>query len=231
MQSRKERATKAISNALQNIATSIADKLFLPMEVDYKNYFSKPIKALILVFFVYSIVIALPPVVEIVSENNFPLPLMSSILSEPDYWATWLPFINFVLEILFFLMIGGSVFSEWIASNSKKIFEDYQAAVEDAKEEDVSRIKAKLSKELKSYYLLVEGVNIRNFFPKLFALYRASNRIVNMIVKDVPRVNASFLSSKIAMSFPGGYYGLFAFVVFGALVQVKIGHFYLAGID
>ena len=216
-----------MDNKSQNIIASIADKLFLPVDVDYKNYFATPLRILVLVYFLYSCAIALPPVIEIVKAGSYQLPLISLVLNDPDFWQVWLPYVNFILEILFFLMIGGSVFSEWVVAHSKKIIDKYGKAVESARKNDIVDVKDELTQRIKEYYSLLEGINITNSLPRLYALYKTSRSVIGVLMSDVAKVNAKFLSTKLAVSFPGGFYGLFAFVLFALLVQVKIAQFYL----
>lgn len=216
-----------MSNKLRNVVASMADNLFLPVNVEYKNYFAIPLRILVLVYLLYSGIIALPPVIELIKANAYQLPLIGFVLENPEFWEIWLPYINFVLEILFFLMIGGSVFSEWVAAHSKNIMDKYETAVDIARQQYLECTKDELATKIEKYYSLLEGINIRNVFPRIYNLYNESRSIINILVHDVARVNARFLGAKLAVSFPGGFYGLFAFILFAMLVQVKVGQFYL----
>lgn len=217
-----------MSNKLQNIVTAIADKLFLPVDVEYKNYFSLPLKAIVLSYFAYCGVIALPPIIDIVVyEKPNALPFIDLVIADPEYWKEWLPYWNFVLEIIFFIMIGGSVFSEWAAANSKKAFERYALAVEKARKRDLENVKDELVTKLKDYYALLEGINAKNFLQRIHSLFKSSRDIIHILGNDATKVNAKFVASKMTVSFPGGYYGLFAFFLFAALIQIKIAQMYL----
>ncbi len=216
-----------MSTQLKKIVISIADSLFLPVDTKYKDILMKPLRVLVLLFFAYSLIVAMPPVIEIVKEGSFYLPFFSHILENPLFWEKWLPYINFVIEIVFFLMIGGSVFSEWVASQSKETFKKFELAVEKAKEKEILDTKDELVEKIEDYYSLFEGITLKNIIPRIWTLYRTSNRIIALLVNDVAKVNAKFLGTKLAVSFPGGAYGLFAFLLFVLLVQLKIGAFYL----
>ena len=217
-----------MNTKLQNIVISISDKLFLPVDVQYKNYFSLPLKILILLYLVYCCVIALPPIIECVTKNDsYDLPFISKVIAEQEYWKMWLPYWNFLLEIIFFVMIGGSVFSEWAAANSKSVFERLSVAVEESRKKDMDEAKEGIETKIKEYNNIFGDITIKNVAPKVLKLYRLSRDIIYILTHDVPKVNAAFLASKIGVSFPGGYYGLFAFAVFAALVHVKIAQMYL----
>lgn len=211
----------------KDFVAAIADRLFLPVEIEYRDYFTRPLRIFVLLFFLYSLIIALPPIIHIVKENSIFLPFINGVMENPSFWGKWIPYINFALEVVFFLMIGGSAFSEWVAANSEATFKDYEEAVEKAKEREVLEKKDELVSEIKSYYALIEGINLINLIPRFISIFNTSKRVSNMLVKDVAKVNARFLATKIAVSFPGGIYGLFAFVLFGALIQIKVAKFYL----
>jgi|GEM_PF-7002013 len=216
-----------MDTTIGNLVTTIADRLFLPVNVEYSDFFTKPLRYLILVFFLYSIIIAFPPVVETIKFRSTPLPLISSIVEDPVFWKKWLPFINFLVEIVFFLMIGGSVFSEWVVTQSKTAIQRYETAMDIARKKAVVDKKDELAKELKSYYDLIDGICLSNFLKKLWLLYRGANRVTKILSEDVAKVNTRFLIAKITVSFPGGTYGLFAFILFAILVQIKVGQLYL----
>lgn len=216
-----------MSNKLDNIVSSIADRIFLPVDVEYKDYFTIPLRVLVILFFLYSLIIALPPVIELVKENSFPLPFIDSVYGDPVFWKRWLPFVNLLLEVIFFLMIGGSVFSEWVAAHSKKVIEQYESAVEEARTLEITEAKDMLVEKIVNYNMLLKGITIKNVIPRTFKIYNLSREVIRLLVNDVARVNTRFLSTKLAVSFPGGAYGVFAFFVFAALIQVKIAQFYL----
>jgi len=155
---------------------------------------------------------------------------MNEILTYNDYWTKWLPYYNLVLEIVFFLMIGGSVFSEWISIHSKTIIEKYENSVEEAKTKEITLIKDDLTLRIKQYNSLFKDISIKNFIHKMYEIHKESKIIINILVNDVGKTNANFLGSKLAVSFPGGLYGLFAFFIFGLLIQFKIGQLYLSSI-
>jgi hypothetical protein len=216
-----------MSQKLENIVSSLADKIFLPVDVEYKNYFSVPLKALVILFFIYSSIIALPPIIDLVKDNAFPLPFIDSVYSNPAFWKRWLPFLDFFIEAIFFLMIGGSIFSEWVVAHSKAIIDKYEIAVEAAKTQELAEAKEVLVKSIMNYNMLLKGITIQNLIPRVFEIYKASREVIDLLVNDAARVNARFLATKLAVSFPGGAYGVCAFVLFAALIQVKVAQFYV----
>jgi hypothetical protein len=61
---------------IKSVVASIADFLFLPVHIEYRDYFTKPLRAVVLLFFIYFLIIAMPPVIEFVKEGSFFLPFM-----------------------------------------------------------------------------------------------------------------------------------------------------------
>lgn len=211
----------------RDIAAAIANSLFLPVQANYKDYFTIPLRIIVILFFVYSCGIAAPPIIDLVISHNLYLPLVSEALDAPIASRIWLAYFGFILEVLFFLMIGGSVFSEWIAAHSKKAITKFETAIEAARHSELKTTRDELTEEIRSYNELLEGINFSNFIPRLFSMYKTSNQILSLVVQDVPKVNARFLATKLAVAFPGGAYGVLAFILFGGLIQIKVALLYL----
>lgn len=218
-----------MSNIVENIVKGISEYLFLPVNADYKKYFSKPLKVIVIIYFFYVVTISFPCFVQWEKTAKIYLPLISKVINNPGFWSVWLPYANFLLEIIFFLMIGGSVFGEWMASYSKDVIHQYGSAVEKARQNDLVFSKNELASKIREYHNLLQGINFKNVIQRIWQIYWKSRKILNTLLKDVPRVNARFIGAKLAVSFPGGTYGLFAFIIFGILIQMKVAQFYLPG--
>ncbi len=218
-----------MSNIVENVVKGISEYLFLPVNADYKKCFSKPLKVIVLIYFLYVVVISFPSFVQWEKATNIYLPLISEVINNPGFWGVWLPYANFLLEIVFFLMIGGSVFGEWMASYSKDAIHQYGGAVEKARKKDLVLSENDLALKIRDFSSLLEGIDFKNAIQRIWQIYWKSRKILNTLLKDVPRVNARFIGAKLAVSFPGGTYGLFAFIIFGILIQTKVAQFYLPG--
>ncbi len=214
---------------VENIVKGISEYLFLPVNADYKKYFSKPLKVTVIFYFLYVVAISCPSFVQWEKASGIYLPLVSEVINSPGFWSVWLPYASFLLEIVFFLMIGGSVFGEWMASYSKDAIHQYGDAVEKSRRKDLSFSKNELELKIREYSNLLEGISFKNAVQRIWQIYWKSRKILNTLLKDVPSVNARFIGAKLAVSFPGGTYGLFAFIIFGILIQTKVAQFYLPG--
>lgn len=160
-----------MSKKLENFVSSIANRFFLPVDIEYKDYFSTPLRIIVITFFLYSLIIAIPPIVDFVKIEKLRLPFIYSVYRDPVFWKRWLPFTNLLLEVLFFLMIGGSVFSEWVAIHSQKVIDEYQSAVEKSKNLEMTEAKEILIEKVNKYNLLLKGITIKNIIPRIYAIY------------------------------------------------------------
>lgn len=216
-----------MNNIVENIVKGVSEYLFLPVNADYKKYFSKFLKIIVIIYFLYVVAISFPSFVQWEKTADIYLPLISEVINNPEFWSVWLPYADFLLEIVFFLMIGGSIFGEWMASYSKDVIHQYGDAVEKARKEDLVFSRNDLALKIKEYNNLLEGISFKNAIQRIWQIYWKSREIINTLLKDIPRVNARFIGAKLAVSFPGGTYGLFAFIIFGILIQTKVAQFYL----
>jgi len=213
-------------NTLQRVARDFAGWLFLPVDVDYQKAFKLPLQLLIIVFIVVVCILATPPVVDYLLAANWDIFPLNSIRSNPKAWGRWLPFVSIVLEFSLALLVGGSVFGEWLASNSKDAIANLQNSAEAARRHDMVDANDNLEVMIREYRTLFADITVRNFLPRMWHLYLLSRRILRFLTRDIPKVNAHFLVTKLGVAFPGGFYGVMAFSVFGLLSLVKVSGLY-----
>jgi len=209
----------------ERLARAVAGRLFLPVEADYNRVLGVPLRVLVLLALFGIVALSAPPVVERVwDEDIWPF---DSIRASHAVWESWLPFAVTGLEILLALLIGGSVFGEWAAAHSKSALDRLQASVDASRKEDIVDAEDELEGRLRRYRMLLEGITWRNIVVRLWELFFLSRDILAFVVREVPRTNARFVTAKIGVAFPGGFFGLFAFMTFGVLSIAKVLDLYL----
>lgn len=114
----------------ERVARAIAGRLFFAVEPDYTRVFGLPLRILVVVVLLGIIAMSAPPVIDRVCPSE--LWPFGSIRGDHQSWEVWLPFATTALEILVALLIGGSVFGEWAAAQSKKTLEGLQRSVDAA---------------------------------------------------------------------------------------------------
>ncbi len=53
-----------MSNIVENVVKGISEYLFLPVNADYKKYFSKPLKVIVIIYFLCVVAISFPSFVQ-----------------------------------------------------------------------------------------------------------------------------------------------------------------------
>lgn len=204
------------------LARRISGFLFLPREVDYRSTFGKPLKILVAILIIVLAVLAIPPVVDCLIGAYPDWWLLSSLSTHWNTWGRWIPCVSLCLEIWFALLIGGSVFGQWLASRSQKTLQAVQEKLESAAEKRVKEVGEVLVNRVANYEKILRSAKLWNLPLVLWRLYRNSITIFRLLFQNVPRANARFLIAKMTVAFPGGLYGFLAFITFWLLAFLKL---------
>lgn len=210
------------SSPSEQIARTVAGWLFLPVHTDYRRVFKIPTQVVILLVLGTIGALAAPPVVDTMLALNPKVFPFDAIHQNPQLWDRWLSFAGVCSELIIVLLIGGSVFGEWLTARSKDAITKLESAVEAALRKELSEAGDDLTRMIRAYLDMLSGITIRNIVPRLFQLYRESRRILRFSLGDIPRINTRFLLATIGTAFPGGFYGLLAFVMFGIRMFVEV---------
>ena len=216
----------------ERIAQTIAQNIFLPIDANYTRLFNKPLRILVLTFFIFLLFLALPPVVDYLTGPSTIVPsLIDKIEANSSLLNYWLPFVSFSLEIFFIILVGGSVFGEWFALLSKDTLQKLQDAIIAARQEEIVDSSDELEEKIRDYFRLLIGITFRNFIPRIWELYLISNSILFFALKELPKVNAKFIVTKMSIAFPGGLYGLLSFIVFSIYSFLRVIDFYVKAVS
>lgn len=210
----------------ERIALGIANSLFLPVDRQHDQVFLFPARVAVITFFLTLIVVSLPPIVVYVTTSFCDLFPLSSMRISPGIWLTWSKFASLSIEILFVLAITGTVFGEWTAARSRSTLEELEKRFEQAQTLALTDTRDKLANELRAYMYLFSDITVSNLMVRLWQAYELSQKIARTLTNKVPQRTATFLAAKFTVAFPGGLYGLVAFVLFGLLSLTKVVQIY-----
>ena len=215
-----------VGSIAEKIALAIANRLFLPVNLEYDRVFHFPARVAVITFFLLLIVVSLPPIVVYVTTSLCDLFPLSSMRISPGIWLTWSKFASLSIEILFVLAISGTVFGEWTAARSRSTLEELEKRFEQAQTAALTDTRDKLADELRAYKYLFSDITVSNLIVRLWQAYERSQTVVHTLTNKVPKRTATFLAAKFTVAFPGGLYGLVAFVLFGLLSLTKVVQIY-----
>ena len=215
-------ATLAPETKTVRLARRIAGFLFLPQKADYLSIFGKPLRILVAILIVPLAVLAFPPLVDwLIGAFTGWWPL-SSLSAKWNTWDSWMSFGSLCLELGLVLLLGGSVFGQWLTSKSQEVLQVAENKIESAAAQRVDEAGQELVDKVAAYEATLLSTRLWNFPWVAWLLYRNTNAIFRLLFKKVPRVNARFLTAKMMVAFPGGLYGFLAFITFWLLVFLKV---------
>lgn len=209
------------------LGTALSKYFFLPTQFDYRTCFTLPIRIVIIVFFVVLIVLAAPPVIDIIISHQDRIPVFLSVQIHKQVWLDYVEYVSFLLEIAIAFLIGGSIFAEWATNYYKAAVETYEKKIIEARENNLTELKEESEQLIKRHMEILSQMTAINFIASLCELWKTSMRFINLMYRDVGRVNSIFLMTKALVSFPGGLYGLLAFISFYTLCVLRVVSYYI----
>ena len=215
----------ATSNA-EKIALAVANRLFLRVDREYDRLFHFPARIVVIAFFLFLIVVSLPPVVAYMITQQYDVYPLHSMHTSPSDWLVWSKFASLLVEILFVLAISGTVFGEWVAVQSRSTLEEIEKRFEQAQTAALTETRDELASQIKAYRDLFSSVTVSNLLDRLWEAFWLSRTIVGTLQYAIPNRTARFLAAKFTVAFPGGLYGLVAFALFALLSLTKVVQIY-----
>lgn len=183
-----------------------------------------------------------PPLVPHVAETLVSPGTRSYILSNKSEIKAWLDFVTIILELAIALCIGGAVFSETLANRLKQRLYDWQTTYaqegKEVAEESISETVG-LSNRVKRIYNDVRQFNFdANSFTEMFVLFsekleeadRTAENLRKLLFHDYPTVVQKLVMGNLIRNFPGGIYGMMAFLLFFCLMVMKVTAIYVSNL-
>jgi hypothetical protein len=217
-----------IVNAKGSVVVEVLSKrLFLPVGFDYSRVLAWPIRLLVRLLFAILLVYACPYVADLHIAYMDEHELLMSMAANKQCWNDYLAFFSFGLEIVTAILIAGAAFSEWLTTSYKSTVDEWERKIEQARHNELTDVQQEAESLLKRHFDLIRSTTLTNLLSNLPKLYKTASGFSRLVYRDVGRVNFQFLLAKALVAFPGGLYGLLAFVLFYGLCLLKVLSYYV----
>ena len=208
----------------------IIDYLFLPTRTDHRTFLSRPLLLLVVLLALAYAVLSLPVTQHLVWQYGYTQLDRALIIPSKDIAKAWFESLSFVLDLSVAILIGGSIFGERLA----KSFEESIKKYEEARDVLLGNKAASIGDDLEvSINMSIEKIQrMRSeksitMLKHLPDLIKEMKNIYNLAFKQVPNFYKRYLRFVFYSSFPGGLYGLSAFLLFFTSCGFKLVGMYL----
>lgn len=213
---------------MRNFFKTAVKNFFLPTRLDYARSFGWGWRILIVILFLSLIILCLPPMVGLISTSVLSLEFKHYLITNKDILKAWLNFGSLVLEILIAILLGQILLTEGMAQRLKRLVADSQVNYQRNLEIELRTEEMQLKNNVDEIYrLLHENAS----FPKLIAnigkAYRLVKESLIFLYPGLRDLYTKVIFLSLITSFPGGLYGLGAFILFILLSFTKVLGFFL----
>jgi hypothetical protein len=210
-----------------NIPRFIARTIVAPVWIPYTRPLSIALLILAMVIFTFLILLSLPPIVDAVIADKF-LPSFRTFLQENSSWLNrWAPSLRLSLEILSAITIGGSIFALSVANTIKAKLDDYKTHILNTSHSHLSEYEKRVYRNLRKITYLIHTISLKNLLKRIPTLFILSHDVYSLFIRNLPLSYGYFMTTAVFTSFPGGFYGLLAFIFFTLLCTTKLIQIYL----
>lgn len=166
--------------------------------------------------------------VGLISTSVLSLEIKHYLITNKDILKAWLNFGSLVLEILIAILLGQILLTEGMAQRLKRLVADSQVNYQRNLEIELRTEEMQLKNNVDEIYrLLHENAS----FPKLIAnigkAYRLVKESLIFLYPGLRDLYTKVIFLSLITSFPGGLYGLGAFILFILLSFTKVLGFFL----
>lgn len=215
---------------LENKLSDIIKNISLPTNFDYTKTLHKPLLFLILFLFILLSFLSLPPVIDFLISTPT-IGIISFIMAEKNSLERWLPCFIYIIEIIILLFLGGSIFGESVALGVGNRLKKLEVKIDQKAISQMEKIYPEFGQLIEEYKKIIKDVTYKNFIYKAYTGCKLFNRIINYIYSDIPNSYIRLIKAKALIAFPGGFYGLMAFIFVWILSFLKLISTYLEYIN
>jgi hypothetical protein len=208
-------------NVAELIARFIAQRFFLPTGPTTEVVFGRVAQVISLVVVCSLVTLAAPPIVDRVAKAQLSIFPFESIRLHPTTWKRWLDFSGIAVEVLLAFFLGESLFGEWLTRRAQDTAKRLEIATREAVRRDITEVSDELALRIRDYIDSFKGTSARTVVPTLWRAFRKTQSIFKLALDGIPRANVRFIAASLGTSFPGGFFGLLAFIVF--MIRIAIG--------
>lgn len=215
---------------INELTKKIIDTLFLPAYADHRELLSRPLFVVVVFFAVLYSILSLPVIQEIVWVNMCEPSDRLQIIANKDITKAWFESLSFILDLTVAFLIGGSIFGEKLARSFQNSIVQYEKAREALLKNELEELTNDVELTIKESIEKINEIRSEVTFDMLKNLpeiIREIRNIYRCAFSDVPDFYKGYLRFVLYSSFPGGLYGLSAFILFFASFGFKLAAMYL----
>lgn len=201
--------------------------LFLPTRLELRGPLSKFWLFFLVFAFIVVVVLAAPPVIEFILCTQLSPDERVSLKGNEKILLEWLSFVSIFLEVTIALAIGGSIFGERLANKFKKAVTAYEESRTLVLEARKTGLNDEISKTVDAIIDLFSNKTLLQFVSNIPKLWKLAKNLRRMLFDEMPTFQRRYITLMMYSTFPGGLYGLIAFLSFFALSIIKVFQLYI----
>lgn len=210
----------------------IVDYLFLPAKLDHRKLFSRPLLFFIILMAITFAILSLPVIQKVVWEKVVIKSDRALIIQNKAVTKAWFDSFSFILDLSVAILIGGSIFGERLAKSFKESVKKFEEARELLLGETAEHLSEDLEETIKISITKIQQIRSEkaiDMLRQLPMLFKEIRKIYNIAFNEVPNFYKGYMRFIFYSSFPGGLYGLSAFLLFFLSSGFKLASMYLGG--
>jgi len=205
----------------------LASRLIFRVKSEWRQPVERAWFAVLIFLLIAVMALSLPPVINYLYANGLKssigwLNLHKLLISE------WLTSLRLIFEICAAIFVGGTIFAKSRATKLESQLQDFERSMALKAESEMNEAERQIAERFRQ-------VQARFMKPKktlmdYFALIYASIGINLLIYRTVRHSNQAPINALILTSFPGGLYGMLAFLFLLLVCVCKLAQSYIAAL-
>lgn len=168
-----------------------------------------------------------PPVMHWIYPQLFPVDLHEAQAFRTQF-LPWTEFTRIISEVLLAVFVGGQVFNDAVRNSIKRTLERLQELLDTSTNEQRAELARRANNALDVLEDWLFGrTGVRHKIRRSWDAYNAIIAFRNVVWRDVKWLYLRLITIRIYYLFPGGMYGLLAYVFFFLILLSKCFKFYL----
>lgn len=213
---------------MRNVFKKIIENLFIPTKLDYARPFSWGWLIIIVLVFLSLFVLGMPPIVKMMTSSVLSEGSRAYLIANKDSAKVWLGFSSLTFELLIAILLGQILLTEPIAQRLKRIVADSQVKQQLALQTEISEEESRLKRQVDEVFeLLHDKSGTGGPFSRAAKISVLTGDMLVFLYPGMRRFYKKVIILSLITNFPGGLYGLGAFVLFVLLSLTKVGGIYL----
>jgi hypothetical protein len=168
-----------------------------------------------------------PPMTKLLYPHLFPID-HTQILVIRTVWLPWTEFARIISEVFLALFVGGQVFNDWVRDSIRDNLRKLQELFDSAATNEAEDLRTRMNEALDELIdWLVGGRGLRHKIRRFRVAFASVLELKDAVWRDIRWLYPRLLMIRIYYLFPGGIYGLVAYLSFAVILLSKCFKYYL----